>query len=66
MKVVYGDLLDKCIFFNIVGLHYQFVYSFYLLSALLRVCGCLLFELGMMKVSYHTTVGIKKFTKRLL
>ena len=33
-----------------VGLHYRFVYSFFLLSALLHVCGCILFELGMMKV----------------
>jgi len=33
-----------------VGLHYWFVYSFFLLSALFHVCGCLLFELRMMKV----------------
>jgi len=33
-----------------VGLHYWFVRSFFVLSALLHVCGCLPFELGMMKV----------------
>ena len=33
-----------------VGLHYWFVHSFFLSSALLHVCGCLLFELWMMKV----------------
>ena len=37
-------------FLTFVGLHYRFVYSFYLSSALLHVCGCLLFELWMMKV----------------
>ena len=35
-----------------IHLHFRFVfvYSFFLLNALLHVCGCILFELMMMKV----------------
>jgi len=49
------------------GLHYWFVHSLFVLSALLHACGCLPFELGMMKgvnLSYHMTIDIKKCTTR--
>ena len=49
MTVVYGDLLDKCIFFNICR-PTLLVRSQLFLSALLHVCSCLPFELGMTKV----------------
>jgi len=42
--------LNSVNFYTFVGLHYWFVYSFFVLSALLHVCGCLLLELVMMKV----------------
>ena len=67
MKVVYGDLLDKCIFFNIcrptlmVRLQLFFFWVHYCMYAVVYCSNW-----GWWKLSYRMTMGIKKFTMRLL